>query len=126
MEITAASAFGRLCFVRRVVGVVPAWALLRTHRTAQLRRAHVAQIYLRNNQKRRVEMMLEMKCRRNDVSKLSYEIIATHAPVVLLDKRQGTIYTYINGITVLGPLSVDACGSENRNNIILRSNVCYC
>ena len=44
--------------------------------------------------------------KKNDVSKPSYEIIATHAPIVPLDKREGTIYTYINGITVLGPLSV--------------------
>ena len=65
----------------------------------------MAQIYLRNNQERRVGMKLEMKLRRNDVSKLNYEILATHIPVVPLDKREGTVYTYINGITVLGPLS---------------------
>ena len=35
VEITTVSVFGRLCFVRRVVGVVPAWPLLRTHLTAQ-------------------------------------------------------------------------------------------
>ena len=35
VEITVVSAFGRLCFVWRVVGVVPAWPLLRTHLTAQ-------------------------------------------------------------------------------------------
>ena len=35
MEITAASAFGRLCFVRRVVDVVPAWPFLRAHLTAK-------------------------------------------------------------------------------------------
>ena len=56
--------------------------------------------------------------KKNDVSKPSYEIIATHAPVVPLDKREGTIYTYIHGITVGTTVCwMDACGSKNHNNI---------
>ena len=35
VEITAACAFGRLCFLGRGVGVMPAWPLLRTHLTVK-------------------------------------------------------------------------------------------
>ena len=59
VEITSARAFGRLCFLPR--GVQRNACLAFAEDTAQLRRAHVAQIYLRNNQKRSVEMTLEMK-----------------------------------------------------------------
>ena len=44
--------------------------------------------------------------KKNDISKPNYEILATHAPAAPLDKREGIIYTYNNGITVLGQLYV--------------------
>ena len=76
-------------------------ALASMRPTLQRRRTWL--IYLRNNQtKRRGDGMKK----KNDVSNPSYEIIATHSLVVPLNKRKGTIYTYTNGITVLGPLSV--------------------